>query len=181
MINRILFCSPFIALILIGCNNQETNLIDIDQKNNCKDIKLTYDNKNTHIKGKVCDTLKVGVWEEYYFDGSLKWRGYYDNNGVRILDANNIVTNFKYEIKDLKSNKLNTKNTYELRIYNQGNIHPDDLIIMATNSQINYNQDKLNYDFILKPEKIGEIKLYVGIDLDFNRIILDTLILNVDI
>lgn len=157
-----------LILILFGCNTkskktyydsgelkEEIEILD----GNCFIIKTFSITGKLLSNGKLCDNLKEGIWEEYYSDGMVKWKGLYNSGKRQHLDTIPEEPHCKLTIKE-NPEYLKVGTTYHLRA-NVANIHPDDLVIMVDNGIIKPMKDKGEYDFEMMPEKQGNLKLQV--------------------
>ncbi len=136
-----------LALIICGLlivkmkhHNDETK----SSYQNCIDSIIFDENGKLLSKGKYCNNEKEGLFEEYYPDRSVKWKGLYSNNTRKYLKSFNPT---KCNIITTLINS-NDSNIYYLKIITEG-VHPSDYYIISHSiSNINYSNDP-NYDFIL--------------------------------
>jgi hypothetical protein len=126
---------------------------------NCWMVNTYYKNGNKRSSGKVCDDLKDGYWQEWYADGAIKWKGIYvkGNRSYASVD----VTKGNCSLNTFRE-KLQKDNGYPIRI-SADKIHPEDLIVASNNGSIKLCDDVDKCDFIIRPERIGDLKLYVYI------------------
>jgi hypothetical protein len=153
----------FILILLIACN--EGNSTKYYQNDKIKEERvfelkgdttyylsmMYYQNGVLLAKGHVKDGNRIGLWQEWYADGAIKWEGNYENNN-RIIELP-----VKYVKIIFKDSILKKNETSYLRVKVDG-IHPNDIILGCTNGIIKNSDTKDLYDFMVIPEHLGKIK-----------------------
>ncbi len=112
------------------------------------DLKTYYTDGQISSKGQVKNSNKIGFWQEWYVDGTLKWKGNYENNRRKLKIP---VSGAKVILMDslLKKDQFS-----QLRIKVEG-IHPNDIIIECKNGIIKNSDNKSMFDFMVKPGHLG--------------------------
>lgn len=161
----------FVAFIFIRCgdgvtkNYYSNNQIKEEIKvlgDTCFEIKR-YSLKGSILgKGRMCDSLKEGYWEEYYTDGAVKWKGkylkgkrQYDKINFDTLDCNLTI---KGNPEFLKLNQ-----SYPFRVEVPG-IHPDDIGLTIDKAKfwIHENTDEYDYAFMPVQKDTLTMQLLMG-------------------
>lgn len=113
-----------------------------------------YRNGQKKSEGRIVNGNRDGYWEEWYGDGDVKWRGDY-LDGVR---EHRILTDIKSSIMFSDNVLIKGKETY-LRIVVEG-IHPEDFISACSNGVFRRLWDNDNFNYVIIPEKPGNIRFY---------------------
>jgi len=153
-----------VLIVMVSCNSNtqyryystgklEEKRVFIEKKDTSTYL-LTqyYPNEQMKIQGKVINSKREGVWNEWYADGSVLWSGEY-NDGYRLQSKTIGYT------KLLLSDSLAPNKPVLLRVYIEG-IHRKDLRIGVTNGLIKLAEDNDLYDYVIVPEKSGIMKIY---------------------
>lgn len=142
-------------------NNQiKTEIIELNDT--CFEIKK-YSLKGSLLSiGRVCDSLKEGYWEEYYTDGTVKWKGKYLKGKRQYAKMNFDTVECNLTIKgNPEFLKLNQE--YPFRVEVPG-VHPDDvgLTIDKAKFWIYKNTDDYDYAFMPIQKDTLAMELLIG-------------------
>jgi hypothetical protein len=130
----------------------ETKFLD----DSCKLVKKYFHNGTLAGMGKICNDSMQGFWEEYYNDGSIKWKGIYEN-GRRIYSV--VDSNCTIEFKD-QSLIVDSPVYFNIR---HKSIHPDDLMIFAYDATAFMNEEGNPYKFKILSNHPGNIRVDIGL------------------
>lgn len=130
-------------------------LIFIDKDSICE--KNFYKNGQIKEEGIWVDSIRVGIWQEWYSDGREKWKGkYFDNERV-------IETYRQKPIIEFKGNpdQLFVDSLYQCRILIKG-LHPDDISLIGSNHvSFIINASGSEFEFAIKFNREGHTKIDV--------------------
>ena len=150
----IIFCVFF---LLVGCKNKvERWYYDSGKLYAEREIfnkhksygKSYYENGFLKDEGFLKDdSIPNGFWKEYYSDGTLKWRGEYNDGHMVFWKDERPDYDTVYKRIDLRGNpeKLIVGEKYELRTYVEG-IHPDFYQVAVGSSNCKIDQNIKNED-----------------------------------
>ncbi len=147
-----------ICLMTFACSfERKTNPKSNGTASNHDSIFVSYFNNNTlKEKGIIEDSLRKGLWKEWYSDGRLKWKGYFDENNIRQINISQQTPDI---IFDNGKTDLEVGKEYLVRVFVEG-LHPEDMVI-TTKDKASMFFDKENDYFKFKFRKNGTIVLKV--------------------
>ena len=157
----------FIFIILISCQgapkteNKYYETGELKQKItqdsvNCYMYTEYYKNGNMRLEGRICNEIKEGKWKEWYIDGKLKWEGYFDDS-IRVINYNKQTPKITFYGSP---DNIYPDTSYFIRI-NMLGVHPEDMIVTSNNGIIQLYNNRDEYNFVITPQKTGELELIV--------------------
>ena len=174
LINRILYSIFFFCIISCANDSIEESYYKngaVKQriiKVNEYDYEVTnfYKNGVKESHGLLRDSIRVGIWQEHYLSGELRWEGEYPIDFNRILNYNENPIRILSEEK-----KLKIDSTYTVKIQ-----LPKELLrysyLQSNIAEIFPSSEKNEYDFVIKPQTSGDliIELFVPYDLEVYKV-----------
>ncbi|TAJ04376.1 hypothetical protein DMA11_23915 [Marinilabiliaceae bacterium JC017] len=169
------FTLILICLIIFACSHKKKTEYQDDQSNLIQDSTFVcyFDSGAIKEKGILKDSSKIGLWKEWYSDGKLKWKGYFDEN-------NNREINISQQIPDIVFNntELEVGKEYLARIFVDG-LHPKDMII-TTKDNVSMFYNKENDYFKFKFRKNGTVILKVYAVIPSEEYYVGNIVLNIN-
>ena len=155
-----------LIIILVSCNN-ETNynyypsgIISekkvFSQKGDTSTYFFTkyYPNQQIQMQGHVVNSMREGIWHEWYADGQLLWKGEYIEGWIQPPDSIG-------HLKCLFSDSLIAGKPVNIRVFVDG-IYRTHLSVGFTNLSILCEADNLDmYDFTILPKESGLMSINV--------------------
>lgn len=138
------------GLMLVGCSTHSGEPA-------CMETKSYHANGTSASAGRTCSGLKQGAWNEWYSDGSLKWSGHYKNDSLQMHNPGDTSA---LRISFLDTGALHVGRPARIRVM-VGDIHPSKLFLMMTKGTIKLSEQRDLYDYVILPERPGELKLMV--------------------
>lgn len=180
--NRKIMKKSIICILIIfciGCNHNTIKYYDtgeiyeITAKINDSISHATdyFKNGNVKSEGNFNYYTKnyTGIWKEYYSDGTLKWKSYFENGNI-VIDTKDLTPDFKrlkaaiqFE-NNISSQELKCNKRYNFRILIP-NIHPNLYLVSDKNFKSipkNNLKDSTNFDYTIKPDRIGDYFVFVS-------------------
>jgi len=144
--------TPFTSLImfaLISCTPSQ-------QRTDCVESKTLHANGAVASAGKTCSGRKQGEWQEWYSDGTLKWKGSYTKDTVEYAPLDTAAL---CQMTLLNGDSLHVGRSSNVRI-RVGKIHPNELLVAVTNGKITVSDHEDLYDYQILPGHAGELKFF---------------------
>ena len=165
--NKLKVFLKVLLIVIIGysCNNSNIDIEYYDSGNVKRKLEYYdqdnyfvinyYDNGNIKTKGEMLDSLKTGVWQEYFSDGDLRWEGVYSSN---ILDE---LSESDEDIITLDNNPkfLILGHTYKIRIKTPEKHLENISVSVNKGNKVFPSLIKDEYDFLLEPLIKGDLSI----------------------
>ena len=120
------------------------------------EMEYYYPNGILKEKGRLKDSIRIGVWKEWYSDGLEKWQGTY-KDGDRVIEVHQqepvVVFSSDNEV-------LSVGKATGIKILVKG-LHPEDAAYSISNGSMEKHVEDSASDIFIIPQKKGELKLKV--------------------
>ncbi len=153
-----------LSIYLISCNEatkkkdehikKEKEIIILGD--NSQQVSYYYPNGQLKETGIIKDSLKIGIWKEWYADNQVKWEGSYDKKGERIIEVRQQTPVIKFKNNSMP--KVGIPVAVKIMV---NGLHPKDAVYATNNGTMRICLDDPSYDMYLIPEKTGKYELSV--------------------
>jgi len=162
--NCIFFC---LIYLFSSCSSDERAYyesgelasISENEKLGCMQVSRFYITGKLKEKGKICDGVKSGMWQEFYKDGRIMWKGEYafGHRQYRQVPVHSI----KCEIRFLDGGKSLRTGEFSKFVLLSEQIHPDDMYVFCTNSECVVDSRNEGITYRIKPTGVESVTLRI--------------------